>query len=119
MQNNELVALIDQELKELKANNLVWILVKPENDYADHLAIVTGTSTTHIKSIVSKLVNKLAKIGYNDISLEGLDPGNWILIDLIGIVIHVQDQNTRDYYGIEQIYKQRLEFDENKDCICI
>jgi len=71
---------------------------------ADYFVICTGTSDRHVKAIAREIDEKLGEAGVKPINVEGMDAGEWVLMDYGSVVIHVFDQKARDYYRLEQLW---------------
>jgi len=70
----------------------------------DVFLIATGTSTRHVKTLVDDVEFALRKIDRRPIRREGEDYGKWVLLDYGDVVVHVFDQETRDFYELERLW---------------
>ncbi|MGI9528635.1 MAG: ribosome silencing factor [Acidimicrobiia bacterium] len=70
----------------------------------DIFLVATGTSNRHVKSLVEDAEEALKEVGRKPIRREGTDFGAWVLLDYGDVVIHVFDQETRDYYDLERLW---------------
>lgn len=80
-------------------------------DVSDHLVITdvfvmaTGTSRRHVRSLSETVAEKLRDdLDRRPLRKEGVDEGNWILLDYGDIVVHLFDQETRDFYDLERLW---------------
>jgi len=90
-------------LENLKADNIVSLNVSQKSCYTDYIVIASGTSHRHLISIADKLAKELRHKGY-DIPATEQGNGDWILLDLGNIIIHLLKQELRDLYGFERMW---------------
>lgn len=91
-------------LDDLKAVNVVTLDVQTLTDVMDRLVIASGTSSRHVKALADN-VRQLAKAqGCPPIGVEGEDVGEWVLVDLGPVVVHVMLPATRDFYDLERLW---------------
>jgi iojap-like ribosome-associated protein len=70
----------------------------------DTFVIATGTSNRHVKSLASNVVEDAKKNGFQPIGVEGLDGGEWVLVDFGDMVVHVMLEQTRSFYELEKLW---------------
>ncbi len=100
----DLMTQIHQLLDSKKALDLSVIEIKKVSSVADYFIICTGTSSTHIKALSDYVEKELAKEGITVNHKEGMQKGEWILLDYQDIVVHIFNREKRDYYGLERIW---------------
>lgn len=91
-------------LESLKGQNITTLDVTSLSDVMDSLIIATGTSNRHVKSLASNVVDELKKQGQQPIGIEGMDSGDWVLVDYGTAVIHVMLPQTRQFYDLEKLW---------------
>src|SRR5690606_41391162 len=99
-------AIIDA-LENLKGKNIVTLDVRELTDVMDTLIIASGTSSRHSRSLAENLVEETKKAGFRAMGVEGLDSGDWLLVDFGDTVVHVMQQETRDYYELEKLWSMK------------
>ena len=102
------VAIIET-LEDIKAINITPLNVADITTVTDYMIIVTGSSSTHLRAIAEKIVEKSKQLHHNPLGIEGQDDAKWILVDLGNIVIHVMLAETRDYYQLDKLWQPMLE----------
>lgn len=100
----ELQALIQSSLEETKGQEIKILDVTELSDVMDTLVIVTGTSNRHVKSLANNAIEESKKAGHRPIGVEGMDAGEWVLVDYGDIVLHVMQRVTRDFYELEKLW---------------
>jgi len=105
------LSLIKKLLEEKKAEDIVVLDVSKYTNIADYFVIATATSPIHARSLADYLKEELEKSGYTVEHIEGLDYANWVLVDLIDVIVHIFQKEYRQYYDLEWLYSgaQRVE----------
>ncbi len=93
-----------QALDEGKAQNLVDLDVHDRTTVTDDMVICSGTSQRHVKSLAENLVKAAKEAGHKPLGVEGLDEGEWVLVDLGEVVVHVMQQQARAFYQLEKLW---------------
>ena len=96
--SKKLINQIISNLDDNKALNINSLSLKGKSDIADYLIIATGTSSRHVSSLAEKTVDDLKKNNIKNINTEGLDKGDWVLIDGGDIIIHLFREEVREFY---------------------
>ncbi|MBE8718464.1 ribosome silencing factor [Cellvibrio polysaccharolyticus] len=99
--------LVITALEDLKGQNIVQLDVRELSDVMDTLIIASGTSSRHARSMASNLVEESKKQGHRPIGVEGIDAGDWVLVDYGDTVVHVMQQETRDFYELEKLWSMK------------
>lgn len=93
-----------EALDALKGQNILVLDVKERSDVMDYLVIATGTSNRHVKSLAENVIEEGKKHALIPIGIEGLEGGEWVLVDYGDTVVHVMQQKTRDFYELEKLW---------------
>lgn len=70
----------------------------------DYFLLITGNSTTQVKAITDNLEEKLKEIGVKPLRIEGLPDAKWVLIDFGDLVVHVMQEESRQFYNLERLW---------------
>ncbi len=105
MQNETLVQLAVDALEELKGKDIVTIDVREKTSVTDYMIIASGTSSRHVKSLVENVLEKVKEQGVRPLGSEGLEGGEWALLDLGNVVVHVMQVPTRQFYDLERLWQ--------------
>jgi len=92
-----------KQIWEKKGFNVVGIDISKGSDIADFIIICSGNSTKHCQTIADEL-QKIAKLNKVPFSIEGYSKGDWILVDIGSIIIHIFTEETREIYDLEGLW---------------
>ena len=91
-------------IESLKGKEIVVLDVRDMTGMTDYMIIASGTSNRHVKSMADSVVMELKKRGELPLGVEGESSGDWILVDLGGVIVHVQMPETRAFYDLEKLW---------------
>jgi ribosome-associated protein len=106
-QDRALVATVLSALDDLKAQNVTVLDVRGLTDVADTLVVASGTSDRHVKSLAGRVAERAKEAGFRALGLEGARDGEWVLIDLQDVIVHVMLPRVREFYGLEKLWDAR------------
>ncbi len=102
---DELIKEIAFELEERKAENVAAIDVREHNSWTDYFIIATATSQGHMRGLLRNMRSFLSE---RDIEFKNrykhVDDYSWIFIDCGFMVIHLMDEDTREFYDLEKLW---------------
>ncbi len=104
MQLTELNKLIIDVLEDNKAADITTIDVNKLTGMTDQLIICTATSTRHALALANHVVVASKRNGLKPYGVEGDNVGDWVLIDLQDIVVHIMLAETREFYSLEKLW---------------
>lgn len=108
MQAGELKALAIDALEDLKAENIAEMDVRDKTSVTDYIVIASGNSSRHVKSIANNVVVEAKKAGVKPLGVEGEADGEWVLVDLGDVVVHVMQPQVREFYSLESLWQVDL-----------
>lgn len=91
-------------LEDAKAKDIQWLDVKELTSIADYMIFCTGTSNRHVRAVAERVREEVKQQGVPILGMEGEETCEWILLDLGVIVIHVMQQEARDFYQLEKLW---------------
>lgn len=103
-QADRLLHVILDSLEDSKAEDIVSIDIEGKSALGDYMVIVSGRSNRHVTAICDHLIRDMKANGVKDIRVEGLNHGDWVLIDTGDIIIHVFRPEMREFYNIEKMW---------------
>jgi len=104
MKLDELVKAAVIALEDIKGRDIVILDVQRLTSLFDSLIIVSGDSTRQNKALANHVREKLKALGAPVLGVEGEDNGEWILVDLGVVVIHIMQPAIRRYYNLEELW---------------
>lgn len=109
MQSEALLELAQTSLEDLKARDIRVLDVRSLTTVTDYLLIVSGTSDRHVKSLSNQLIESAKQAGQPPLGVEGQEVGEWVLIDLADVVVHVMQPRIREFYRLEDLWSVGIE----------
>ena len=92
-------------LAELKAVDVRALDVRGITDITDTMVVASGTSDRHVKSIADRVVQRCKEAGFRPYGMEGERDGEWVLLDLQDVVLHVMLPRVREFYALEKLWE--------------
>jgi ribosome-associated protein len=78
--------------------------VEDQIKVADYFVVASATARPHVKALYNELHVRLKAAGELHAKAEGLDMNWWVLLDYLDVVIHIQQSEAREYYGLDELY---------------
>lgn len=100
-----LVRAIYSVLDEKLAENIKVIQVEKQTSLCNYFVICEGRASTHVRALADELEDALAKAGRHPLSRDGKTEGNWIVRDYASVIVHIFDRPTREFYGLENLWR--------------
>lgn len=91
-----------RSLEESKAEGLLPIDITGRAAFADHMVVASGRSQRHVNAIAQRLLDDLKAAGHGNARVEGLRAGDWVLVDLGDVIVHIFQPEVRSFYNIEK-----------------
>jgi len=105
MNSEQLSELVVEALEDVKAKDIVKLDVRDMTTVTDYMVVASGTSTRHVQALVENVIEKAAKAGCKPIGVEGESGGEWVLLDLQDVVLHVMLPRIRQFYALEKLWE--------------
>jgi ribosome-associated protein len=90
--------------EEKKGRDIVLLDLRGISVVTDYFLIITGNSTTQVKAISDNLEKKLKDVGVKTLRVEGHNEAKWILIDFGDLIVHVMQEESRQFYNLERLW---------------
>jgi len=104
MDLKKLQRLVIDALEDVKAQDIKVYNTTELTSLFDRVVIVSGTSNRQTRALAASVRDKVKEHGGDVLSVEGEDTGEWVLVDLGDIVVHIMQPNVRTYYNLEEIW---------------
>ena len=105
MDIRKLQKVVVSALEDIKGKDIEVINTAKLTSMFDRLVIATGDSNRQVKSLARNVSEKVREAGGEVISIEGEDTGEWVLVDLGDLVVHVMQPLVRQYYNLEELWQ--------------
>jgi ribosome-associated protein len=100
-----LEGIVTAALDDMKAVNVKVMDVRGLTDIADVMVVASGNSDRHVRSIADRVIEKAKESGFRPLGVEGAREGEWVLVDLQDIVLHVMLPRVREFYSLERMWE--------------
>jgi len=97
-----------EALDALKADNIVVLDVRAQASFTDYMIFASGSSRRHVSAIADSVVEAAKATGDPALGIEGEDVGEWVLVDLGDVVVHIMLPDVRLYYELEKLWGEEL-----------
>lgn len=104
MDPRKLQRVVVDALDDIKAQDIRVFDTTAQTELFDRVIIATGTSNRQTRALASHVRDKVKEAGAPVVSVEGADTGEWVLVDLGDIVVHVMQPTIRQYYNLEELW---------------
>ena len=104
MQGQELLAFIVDKIDDMKGRDIITLDVRGKSSITDTMIICSGNSNRHVSAIAHNLASEARHAGLDLLSVEGELTGEWVLVDLGDVVVHVMQPAVRAYYNLEELW---------------
>ncbi|HIS72821.1 MAG TPA: ribosome silencing factor [Candidatus Scatomorpha pullicola] len=92
-------ALENKQAKDIKVLHTSDVTV-----LADYFIICTATSSTHVKTLTDEVDRVLSEVGEPPLRREGYRGGGWILLDFGCVIVHIFQEDLREFYNLEHLW---------------
>jgi ribosome-associated protein len=107
MDIKKLQTLVVDALEDIKGQDIVLFDTTHLTSLFDRIAVVSGTSNRQTKALAASVRDKVKAAGGDVIGMEGGDTGEWVLVDLGDMIVHIMQPAIRQYYRLEEIWGEK------------
>jgi ribosome-associated protein len=104
MRLDKMVKATVEALEDIKARDIVVLDVKRMTSLFDKIIIASADSTRQTKALAGNVQEKLKALGAKVYGVEGEQVGEWVLVDLGDVVVHIMQPAVRQYYNLEELW---------------
>jgi len=107
MDIKKLQSLVVDALEDVKGQDIALFDTTNLTSLFDRIAVVSGTSNRQTKALAASVRDKVKEAGGDIIGMEGEDTGEWVLVDLGDMIVHIMQPAIRQYYRLEEIWGEK------------
>jgi ribosome-associated protein len=104
LQSDALTHFVVEKIEDLKGRDIITLDIKDKASFADYMVVASGNSSRHVKSVAQNVAMECRAEGIEPLGLEGVDIGEWALVDLGEVIVHVMTDEQRDRFQLEQLW---------------
>lgn len=104
MDHEQLKAFVVDKIENLKGRDIIDLDVSDKSTVTDTMLVCSGNSKRHVISIAENVVIEAKQAGNPPLGIEGRETGDWVLVDLGDVVLHVMQDEARDFYQLEKLW---------------
>ncbi len=104
MTANEKAQAVQKALDDKKASNIEVIDVKERTSLSEYFVIASCQSSVQVRACADNVEEQLEELGIKVRHKEGYSTGSWVLMDYGDVVVHIMQQEIREFYGIERLW---------------
>ena len=104
MQAEAICSAAVEALEDIKAEDITVLDVRSLSTLFDYIIVASAESTRQTRAFASNIHDKLKSIDASIIGIEGEDSGEWVLVDIGDVVVHIMQPAVRAYYNLEQLW---------------
>ncbi|MBI1422691.1 MAG: ribosome silencing factor [Gammaproteobacteria bacterium] len=104
MESEALTKLVIAALEDVKGIDIRTLDVKDKTSITDVMVIASGNSNRQVKALADSVIEHCKKAGLNIYGSEGIETGEWALVDLGDVVVHIMQPTIRDFYNLEKLW---------------
>ena len=97
--------VVEAALADMKAVDVRVLDVRGTSDVTDYMVVASGTSDRHLRAVADRVVQMAKAAGHRPLGVEGEEQGEWVLVDLPDVMVHILLPRTREFYQLEQLWE--------------
>ena len=105
MDIRKLQKIVVSALEDIKGKEIEVINTTKLTSMFDRLVIATGDSNRQVRALARNVEEKAGAAGVEILSVEGEESGEWVLVDLGDLIVHVMQPTVRQYYNLEELWQ--------------
>jgi ribosome-associated protein len=107
MDIKKLQTVVVDALEDVKGQDIALFDTTGLTSLFDRIAVVSGTSNRQTKALAASVRDKVKEAGGDVVGMEGEDTGEWVLVDLGDMIVHIMQPTIRQYYRLEEIWGEK------------
>ncbi|MFC1237354.1 ribosome silencing factor [Vibrio sp. F74] len=104
MLSDDLKTFLASKADDMKAEDIVTIDVVGKSSVTDYMIVCTGSSKLHVSSIANNMESEANSIGLSSLGIDGEKEGEWVVLDMGDVMVHVMQKEHRELYQLEKLW---------------
>ena len=104
MESEAIRELVIDALDDIRGQGIVALDVTQQTDITDYMVLASGASSRQVKALVDNLLRRVKAEGIEVLGVEGEESGEWVLVDLADVIVHVMLPAVREFYDLERLW---------------
>lgn len=104
LSNKQLCDVVIDAIEDVKGIDIRVLDVKDKSNITDIMIIASGNTARQVRALANNVIEKAKEVGMPPIGVEGEEYGEWALVDLGDVVVHVMRPAIRDFYSLEKLW---------------
>ncbi len=104
MNTNQLITVTKKALEDKKAKDIKVLDIRQFNNITDFMIVASGRTHRHVTALARHVIEQAKNHGHRALGEEGSRVGEWVLVDLGDVIVHVMQPQTRDFYQLEKFW---------------
>ena len=100
--------LVVEALEDVKGFDIVVFNTAKMPTMFERVIIASGTSNTQVKALADRVREKMTEAGGRVYGMEGEKGGEWVLVDLGEVVVHIMHPTVREFYNLEEVWGEKV-----------
>jgi ribosome-associated protein len=106
MDTEKLLIIVENALEDKKAKDIKVLDVSKLSSFTDFMVVATGNSARQVIALAQNVIDEAKKQGHQPLGEEGRQVGDWVLVDLGDVIVHLMQAETRDFYQLEKLWSE-------------
>ncbi len=106
MNTKQLLTITKNALEDKKANDIKILDVRKLSSITDFMVVATGKTARQVAALAQHVIEKAKAHGQRPLGEEGTKIGEWALVDLGDVIVHIMQPQTRDFYQLEKLWSE-------------
>lgn len=114
MESEALKKLVIEALEDVKGIDIRALDVRDKTSITDVMIVASGNSNRQVKALADSVIEHCKQAGASIYGSEGIEVGEWALVDLGDVVVHIMQPSIRDFYNLEKLWGDESPTSEQK-----
>ena len=93
-----------EALEEIKGFDIIDLDVRKLTSITDYMIIASASSTRQTRALANNVHDKMKDLNVEIVGIEGEGEGDWVLVDIGDIIVHIMTPTTRAYFNLEELW---------------